>query len=345
MLESEQKSFLPYNMIKSTAMDKVSGRPLISVIIPTCNRAHLLSRAIRSVITQTYPSYELIIVNGPFHIDNTLEVVKSFRDPRIVYLSYERGPKGPNFARNMGLASAKGDLIIFLDDDDELVSDALEIIVNTFIKIKPLGAEILIFDRLDVEKNRLSGRGLRREEGLVGYDAFLCRVEGDFLDVYSRKALEGFRFPENIIGFESVALLELYKKYLKYYVPKIVYRCYREHGPRLSQPPAENRIKQLPNALCALDLFLAKYGKDLLQYCPKKYWEYVSRLGFYLFLNGRKMDGVRNMLAAFTHGATSKYKLLFTIALLTVPSKGIIYLYKMGVHFYNKYKSILDLTH
>ena len=93
----------------------------------------------------------------------------------------------------------------------------------------------------------------------------------------------------------------------------------------------------------ALDLFIEKYGKDLLWYCPKKYWEYVGVLGFYLFLSGRKMDGVKNVLASFAHGAMSKYKLLFTVAFLPVPSKGVIHLYKIGVHFYGKYKRLLRL--
>jgi glycosyltransferase involved in cell wall biosynthesis len=323
-------------------MDNGVGRPLISVIVPTYNRAHLLPRAIRSVISQAYSNFELIIVDDG-STDNTSEVVKSFKDPRIIYLSYKEGPKGPNFAINIGLASVRGDLITFLGDDDELVSNALEVIANTFIRVKSLGVEILLFDELDVEKNRLSGRGLRREEGLVSYGEFLCKVEGDFLGVYSRKALEGFRFPEKIIGFESVALLEPYKKFLTYYVPKVVYRCYREHGPRLSQPPAENRVKQLPNAVYALDLFIEKYSKDLLWYCPKKYWEYVGVLGFYLFLSGRKMEGVKSVLASFAHGAMSKYKLLFTVAFLPVPSKGVIHLYKIGVHFYGKYKRLLGL--
>ncbi|MGQ9506353.1 MAG: glycosyltransferase family 2 protein [Candidatus Bathycorpusculaceae bacterium] len=324
-------------------MSNVVERPLISVIVPTYNRAHLLPRAIRSVITQTYSNFELIIVSEG-STDNTSEVVKSFKDPRIIYLGYKEGPKGPNFARNRGLASAKGDLITFLDDDDELVPDALQTIVDTFTRVKPLGVNVIIFDRLDVEKNRLSGWGLGREERLASYYEFLCKAEGDFLGVYSKNAFKDFRFPENIIGFEGVALLELHKRFLTYYVPKVLYRNYREHGPRLSQPLVESRIKQLPNTLYAWDLFVSKYGEDLLGHCPKKYWEYVGVLGFYLFLNGRKMEGMRKVLASFVRGAMSKYKLLFTLALLPVPSKEIIHLYKFGVRFYNKYKSLLGLT-
>jgi glycosyltransferase involved in cell wall biosynthesis len=109
-------------------------KPLISIIIPTYNRAHLLPRAIKSVTNQTYSNFELIIVNDG-STDNTPEVVKSFKDPRIIYLTYEKGPKGPNFARNTGLNVAKGELITFMGDDDELTSDALKSIADTFIRV------------------------------------------------------------------------------------------------------------------------------------------------------------------------------------------------------------------
>jgi len=318
-------------------------KPLISIIIPTYNRAHLLPRAIKSVINQTYSNFELIIVNDG-STDNTPEVVKSFKDPRIIYLTYEKGPKGPNFARNTGLNVAKGELITFMCDDDELTSDALKSIADTFIRVKPLGAEILIFDELDVEKNRLSGSGLGRTERFVDYDEILCKVEGDFLCVYSRKTLKGFRFPDIIrFGFEEIACLQLFKKFLTYHVPQVIYKCYREHGLRLSQPPAEDRIKLLPTAIHMLNLFIEKYGKDLLHHCPTKYWNYIGKLGFYQFLNGKKIHGLKKIFASLPHGGVPKYKFLFTLLCLPIPSKGIIYLYRSSVNLYDKYKNLLSL--
>jgi glycosyltransferase involved in cell wall biosynthesis len=324
--------------------DNSVKQPLISVIIPTYNRAYLLPRAIRSVISQVYSNFELIIVEGPSSPNNALEIVKSFKDPRIIYISYKKGPKNPNFSRNIGISLAKGDIIFFLDDDDELEHNALEVIVDTFNKVKSLGVDILLFDRLDVEKNRVSGWGLERKERLVSYDELLCKAEGDFLCVFSRKALEGFRFPEKIIGFESVALLELHKRFLTYYVPKVIYRNYREHGsPRLSQYSLEKSIKLSSNAAYALYLFIKKYGKDLLQYCPKKYWGYVGALGYYLFLSGRRIDGIKNVFASLVHGAMPRYRLLFIVAFLLIPSKRIIHFYKIGQRFYNKYKRLLSV--
>ncbi len=98
--------------------------PLVSVIIPTHNRAQLLPCAVSSVLGQTYENLELIIVDDG-STDNTLEVVKGFQDPRILYLCHENS-RGAPAARNIGIQHAKGEYIAFLDDDDEWLPHKLK---------------------------------------------------------------------------------------------------------------------------------------------------------------------------------------------------------------------------
>ena len=92
--------------------------PLISIIIPTYNRADLLPEAVRSVIAQTFTDWELIVMDDS-STDNTEVIVDDFaqRDGRIRYF---RHPKNVGIARNRneGLAQAKGKLIAMLDSDD-----------------------------------------------------------------------------------------------------------------------------------------------------------------------------------------------------------------------------------
>ena len=61
--------------------------PKVSVIIPTYNRAHLIGKAINSVISQTYQDYEIIVVDDA-STDNTKEVVKGFNNSKIRYIYY-----------------------------------------------------------------------------------------------------------------------------------------------------------------------------------------------------------------------------------------------------------------
>jgi glycosyltransferase involved in cell wall biosynthesis len=101
-----------------------TDKPTVSVVIPTHNRAALLARAIRSVQGQTYPYLEIIIVDDA-SIDNTRELVESLDDKRIRYLRHETN-LGGSAARNTGIHAATGEVIAFLDDDDEWMLEKTE---------------------------------------------------------------------------------------------------------------------------------------------------------------------------------------------------------------------------
>ena len=96
--------------------------PTVTVVMPTYNRAHLISTAIESVLSQDFKDFELIVVDDG-SVDNTKEVVTSFQDPRVIYIKQEN--KGVAAARNTGLRRAKGRYITYCDDDDTLLPDTL----------------------------------------------------------------------------------------------------------------------------------------------------------------------------------------------------------------------------
>ena len=98
--------------------------PTVSVIIPTYNRAHLIARAILSVLNQTFQDFELIIVDDS-STDNTEEVVNNFNDKKIRYIQHKVN-KGGAAARNTGIKAAKGEFIAFQDSDDEWLPEKLE---------------------------------------------------------------------------------------------------------------------------------------------------------------------------------------------------------------------------
>jgi len=98
--------------------------PLVSVIIPTYNGADFLGEAIQSVLEQTYPNFELIVVNDASP-DNTEEVVKVFDDPRLKYIAHEKN-SGVGQARYTGLQASKGEIIFLLDQDDYFHPDKLQ---------------------------------------------------------------------------------------------------------------------------------------------------------------------------------------------------------------------------
>lgn len=115
-------------------MDQNNSEPLISVITPTYNRAHLISRAIESVINQTYTNWELIIVDDGSS-DNLLEVINIYqkKDNRVKYIKNIEN-KGANYCRNIGILNSKGKYINFLDSDDILLKDKFKLQIESFKK-------------------------------------------------------------------------------------------------------------------------------------------------------------------------------------------------------------------
>jgi glycosyltransferase involved in cell wall biosynthesis len=109
---------------------KMDGKPAVSVIIPTYNRANLLGRSINSILEQTFTDFELIVVDDGSS-DNTRELVESFNDPRIFYVRHEKN-RGVSAARNTGIKIARGEYIAFNDSDDEWLPQKLDKQVTFF---------------------------------------------------------------------------------------------------------------------------------------------------------------------------------------------------------------------
>lgn len=109
---------------------------LVSVVIPTYNRADLIKETIYSVLEQTYDKFEIIVVDDGSS-DNTKEVVRDIKDERIKYF-YQENKGLPAAARNAGLRQSKGEFIAFLDSDDLWKPDKLQKQLNAFKKYPQL---------------------------------------------------------------------------------------------------------------------------------------------------------------------------------------------------------------
>ncbi len=95
---------------------------LVSVIIPSYNRARTIERAVNSVLGQTWKALEVIVVDSE-STDGTAEILAAYGD-KIRVLRQKK--EGPGAARNAGIKAAKGEIIAFLDSDDEWLPDKTE---------------------------------------------------------------------------------------------------------------------------------------------------------------------------------------------------------------------------
>jgi glycosyltransferase involved in cell wall biosynthesis len=101
--------------------------PLVSIIIPCLNAAPWLAKTISSCLSQTYQNIEVMFVDNGSS-DGSVEIAKQFEGPKLLIAYCER--KGASAARNEGLHRAQGNFIQYLDADDILASDKIEIQIN-----------------------------------------------------------------------------------------------------------------------------------------------------------------------------------------------------------------------
>jgi glycosyltransferase involved in cell wall biosynthesis len=101
--------------------------PIVTIIIPVFNRAELVSEAINSIILQTNPNWEAILVDDG-STDNTLDVIQQFekQDKRIRAIKREYGPKGASTCRNLAVEFSTSEYLFFLDSDDLIGNSFIE---------------------------------------------------------------------------------------------------------------------------------------------------------------------------------------------------------------------------
>ena len=122
---------------------------MISVIMLTYNREALVSRAIESILAQTYRDFEYIIVdNGSADRSGRIADAYAAQDSRIKVIHRERGNIGSG--RNTGLDAAQGDYVTFIDDDDWAEPDFLEFLIGLIAEhnsdVAICGAADKVFD-------------------------------------------------------------------------------------------------------------------------------------------------------------------------------------------------------
>jgi GalNAc5-diNAcBac-PP-undecaprenol beta-1,3-glucosyltransferase len=149
--------------------------PAFSVVVPTYNRAHLIGDTLASVLAQSDPDLELLVVDDG-SIDGTGEVVGQLTDPRVRYLPVANGERGA--ARNHGLRHARGAYVVFLDSDDLLHRDHLATLREAIAgQAHPPNFVATKYD-YSVGGVRRLGPASRRRPGWYGLDDF---ARGNFL--------------------------------------------------------------------------------------------------------------------------------------------------------------------
>jgi glycosyltransferase involved in cell wall biosynthesis len=202
---------------------------LISVVIPSYNHAKYLSRAIESVLTQSYRNFEIVVVDDGSS-DNTRQVAESFSQVKYVY----QHNQGLSAARNTGIDNSAGKYLLFLDADDWLTVDTLTKNYK-LIKEHPdaafvSGGHIKISDNGDI---------IEEVKDVVTENHYLNLLQGNYIGMhatvlYARWIFDEFRYDTSLRACEDYDLyMKIARKYPVLHHPDVV-AYYRIHGNNMS---------------------------------------------------------------------------------------------------------------
>jgi glycosyltransferase involved in cell wall biosynthesis len=146
--------------------------PLVSVVIPTFNRKHIVGKAIESAINQTYKHIEIIVVDDGSS-DGSAEFIAGYGSA-VKYIFKENG--GVSSARNLGIRKSIGEFVAFLDSDDVWLPDKLEKQIHFFEKNPDFGMVLCDCYYMD-SSSKISERSMRRNclprDGHILNDVFM----------------------------------------------------------------------------------------------------------------------------------------------------------------------------
>ncbi|WP_117237367.1 glycosyltransferase [Thermus sediminis] len=130
-------------------------RPLVSVLMPNYNYGRYIAKAIESVLSQTYPDFELIICDDGSQ-DESLDIIRTYaeKDNRIVSITKENG--GMASALNRAYAKSQGHVVCFLDSDDEFLPTKLESVVTAFKRNSECGMIVHAMEIRDADGRYVS---------------------------------------------------------------------------------------------------------------------------------------------------------------------------------------------
>ncbi len=256
--------------------------PKVSVIIPTYNRAHLIGRAIQSVLDQTYQNFEIIVVDDA-STDETEELVKSFSDNRINYVRHQKN-KGGSAARNTGIRAAKGEFIAFFDSDDEWLVEKLKKQIDKFrMSSKKVGVIYCGHCIVGEETQEVVDEVIFSLRGNVFLNLLkMCITPGSSLVVRRycfRKA--GF-FDEALPSCQDWDMWIRLSRYYEFdFIPEILVK-YHLHGTRIST--------DLNARIQGIEAVLKKYRVNLSEY-PSILSSHLHGLGRLHCIKGNRKMG------------------------------------------------------
>lgn len=239
--------------------------PYFSVIVPTRNRAHLIERAIDSVLSQTYGDWELIIIDDG-STDTTKSVVSEYNDPRIAYFYQDHSERST--ARNLGIEKSSGKYVCFLDDDDEFLSDHLEI----FYKSSLEHPKSVLRTGMIIKTGKKENKSKHYNKKVHPVEFFLKNMAGIHTLCFPQEGFLDIRFGEKWKHFQDTHLLiRVLLKFPFVQIPAytVIYHLNADSG-SYQVFKQQNTEERLENNIGAIESLFSEFGEDIVSLCKDK---------------------------------------------------------------------------
>jgi len=273
-----------------------------TVVIATFNRAHLIGRAIASVIGQNCSTTEIIVVDDCSDADIGGLLAREYPGVRYIRQNVNSGP-GP--ARNVGIRAASNEWVIILDDDDILLPNALE----TIYKKLDIAYPVINFSTTN---GKLPAAYMVIKPG----DYYSGRVSGDFTPVINKTIFlkENYEYPNVRIGGESLLWIKIAEEYgIPTWEDKVC-RPMDDAAVRLTS--FEHQIKRAHEYAHLQELIIREQEGLMRKYSPDQL--ILRRFGLvtYLLLSGDRKKARKVLSTINEKNAGLKKVLLFLLSVL-----------------------------
>lgn len=328
----------------------MKGFPLISVIVPVYNVEVYIEKCLNSLLCQTYQNIEIILVNDG-STDKSDQICKQFadRDERIK-LIYQLN-QGLSAARNTGIYNAKGDYLMFVDSDDWVAENILEVLYVD-ISLNNLKLSMVDFQKVLINSDINHLATVENSQAVIKKEEAIQRMLlGEWwsacMKLYQKSIFENIRFPVGRNNEDYAIMIHVFEQcdYVSFNTSKLYYYLTRPNSITTSKLN-ERSFDEIDNCLAVFKYVKEKYpqfsveaefnlGASLLKLMSKIYLDtsnrFLNKISDYkILLNEHYKSLLKSSIMPF------KQK-IFLFTVLYCNRTVNVFLFKM-YNFYNRFR-------
>jgi len=263
------------------------NNPTISIIIPTINRSHLISRSIESILNQTYQNFEIIIVDSSQN-EETKKIIENFQKfgKRIIFFSF-REKRGIAAARNFGIKKSNGEYLAFQDDDDEWLPDKIEKQIQVFKNLNSDSEVGVVYTGFYTFEGNKKFYIPKEDVLLREGDIHKELLKGNFVStqtmlIHKRCFAKAGLFNENLPSFEDWEFAIRVSKFFRFrIIDEPLVNAYIQE---------DSNSRNINNYVRSLEIIIKEHFDDFFNE-KVLLAKYYSLLGHYYCSNGNMMKG------------------------------------------------------